>query len=46
VIDVFDFTASTAGSTRVLFVLVRPWEMEKPADRRELLVTVVGSSAK
>ncbi|NBX36162.1 MAG: hypothetical protein EBR10_02925 [Planctomycetes bacterium] len=46
VLDVFDFTASTAGSTRVLFVLVRPWEMEKPADRRELLVTVVGSSAK
>jgi len=44
VLDVFDFTASTAGSTRVVFVLVRPWEMDKPGDRRELLITVVGGS--
>lgn len=42
VLDVFDFTASTAGSTRLVFVLVRPWEMDKPGDRRELLITVVG----
>lgn len=44
VLDVFDFTASTAGSTRLLFVLVRPWEMDNPGDRRELLITVVGGS--
>ncbi len=44
VLDVFNFTASTAGSTRLVFVLVRPWEMDKPSDRRELLVTVVGGS--
>lgn len=44
VLDVFDFTASTAGSTRLVFVLVRPWEMDKPGDRRELLITVVGGS--
>jgi len=44
VLDVFDFTASTAGSTRLVFVLVRSWEMDKPADRRVLMMTVVGGS--
>jgi len=44
VLDVFNFTASTAGSTRLVFVLVRPWEMDNPGDRRELLITVVGGS--
>jgi predicted secreted protein len=44
VLDVFDFTASTKGSTRLVFVLVRSWEMDKPADRRELMLTVVGGS--
>jgi hypothetical protein len=44
VLDVFDFTASTAGSTRLVFVLVRSWEMDKPADRRELMLTVVSGS--